>query len=87
MLTGKVKTSTSLTEIHSFHQQSKQPLEKNNFVEQMRQGLHDFSGKTSVILSGNDLTADEFTLLVESSANWQALMGSLFINQNTNTIS
>ena len=33
-----------------------------------------FSGKTCIILSGNDLTADEFKLLVESDADWQALM-------------
>ena len=44
LLTGKVKASTSLTELHSFHQQSKQSVGKNNFVAEMKQGLHGFFG-------------------------------------------
>jgi len=81
LLTGKVKAATSLNEIQAFQQQRKQPLDHHSFVGKMWQGLRDFRGKTAIILSGNDLTADEFNLLVESSDDWQALMADNKINK------
>jgi len=86
LLTGKVKASTSLSEMQSFHQQSKPSLNKKCFVDKMWQGLHDFQGKADIILSGNDLTADEFNLLVKSSADWQMLMADTKINKEIITL-
>jgi exosortase A-associated hydrolase 1 len=83
LLTGKVKARAGLRDVQGFHQQSKQLLDKRSFVEQMRQGLSNFQGKSAIILSGNDLTADEFTLLVESCADWQALLTDTKITTET----
>lgn len=42
----------------------------------MLAGLGDFKGKTLLILSGNDLTAQEFSDLAKVSRQWQAQLGS-----------
>jgi len=47
---------------------------KSSFVERMRSGLRAFSGPTLFIISGNDLTAAEFTDLVEASRAWRELV-------------
>jgi hypothetical protein len=39
----------------------------------MEDGLRRFRGKVLLILSGNDLTAQEFDGVVASSPRWQAL--------------
>jgi exosortase A-associated hydrolase 1 len=44
--------------------------------ERMLAGLSRFKGKILLILSGNDLTAQEFSDLVKSSAEWQRLLAS-----------
>jgi exosortase A-associated hydrolase 1 len=44
--------------------------------ERMLAGLSRFNGKILLILSGNDLTAQEFSDLVKSSAEWQRLLAS-----------
>jgi exosortase A-associated hydrolase 1 len=72
-LTGKINTRNTLNEVHGFHKQSKSLIEKNNFVEQMLQGLNNFEGKSHIILSGNDLTADEFVLLVKNNPDWNRI--------------
>ena len=36
----------------------------------MLQGLTTFTGQSDILLSGNDLTADEFSLLVKSNKSW-----------------
>jgi exosortase A-associated hydrolase 1 len=83
LLTGKVNTRTSLNEVHSFRQQSKQSADKDNFVEEMRQGLSYFVGKATIILSENDLTADEFKLLLKNDASWQKLMTNTNVSHLT----
>jgi uncharacterized protein len=42
--------------------------------ERMEQGLHRFHGKVLLILSGNDLTAQEFKHLVGGSSRWRSLL-------------
>jgi hypothetical protein len=42
----------------------------------MFSGLSRFRGKILVILSGNDLTAQEFSDLVKSSRQWRKLLTS-----------
>jgi exosortase A-associated hydrolase 1 len=44
--------------------------------ERMLAGLSRFNGKTLLILSGNDLTAQEFSDVVKGSAEWQCILAS-----------
>jgi exosortase A-associated hydrolase 1 len=44
--------------------------------ERMLDGLDRFKGKVLLIMSGNDLTAQEFSDLVKGSHGWQKLLGS-----------
>ena len=81
LLTGKISTGNTLAELQNLHHQSKQSAEKNSFVEHMKQGLHNFSGKSSILLSEHDLTADEFILLVNHNKNWQQVMANSKITQ------
>ncbi len=76
-LSGKVATKTAFTEIQDFKKQSRITEEvktKANFVLEMFQGLKGFSGQCHILLSGNDLTADEFSLLVKTNKHWRILM-------------
>jgi len=84
LFAGKVKTQTAFSEIKEFRVQSKAiniVHTEDNFVTQMLQGLAGFTGQSHVFLSGNDLTADEFKLLVKSNKHWRALMVRATINQ------
>lgn len=85
LLSGKVQAQVALTEINQFYQQGKISNEshaQDNFVTKMLQGLSKFTGHSNVILSGNDLTADEFKLLVKSNKHWRQIMAHSTINQH-----
>jgi len=82
LLTGKISTGSTLSELKSFRLQSKQSGQPNNFVEDMRKALHSYPGQSQIILSGNDLTADEFILLVKNNKNWQEVVVSNKVNQH-----
>lgn len=45
-----------------------------HYTVRMLQGMEAFAGRTLVILSGNDMTADEFRQHVAASANWQKVL-------------
>lgn len=47
-----------------------------SLAERMRQGLERFTGRTLIIISGNDLTAREFSDLVKGSRKWRTLLAS-----------
>jgi len=47
-----------------------------NFVEGMQRGLESFNGAFHLIMSGQDLTADEFRLLLEKNSYWKSLIDS-----------
>jgi exosortase A-associated hydrolase 1 len=47
-----------------------------NLPERMLDGLRRFNGKILLIMSGNDLTAQEFSDLVSSSPPWQRLLAA-----------
>lgn len=51
--------------------------------QRMQEGLARFKGRVLVILSGKDLTAQEFTDLVGSSSGWQALLKSPRVTRQT----
>jgi exosortase A-associated hydrolase 1 len=47
-----------------------------NLPDRMLDGLGRFSGRILLIISGNDLTAQEFSDLVQGSSRWQRLLAS-----------
>lgn len=83
LLTGKVKTKSTFNDIQKFHQQSKTINNTENFVTQMLRGLNQFSGTCDILLSGNDLTADEFKLLIKNNKHWRHAMARATINKQT----
>ena len=52
------------------------PMTVVSLPERMLAGFSRFNGKLLLILSGNDLTAQEFSDLVKDSAEWQRLLAS-----------
>jgi len=54
-----------------------------NLPERVLQGLKNFNGQVLLILSGDDLTADEFRDLVASSADWKQTLATKKITQHT----
>jgi uncharacterized protein len=55
---------------------SKNGYDSVSLPERMFQGLERFQGKVLLILSGNDLTAQEFSDLVKGSRKWKKLLTS-----------
>ncbi len=45
-----------------------------SFLDRMHAGLREFTGPILLILSGNDLTAQEFSSLISSSPKWRKLL-------------
>ncbi|WP_019029189.1 hydrolase 1, exosortase A system-associated [Colwellia piezophila] len=85
-LTGKVATKTAFSELHGFYQQSKvgKGINKDDdFVKEMLFGLAGFTGQVDILLSGNDLTAAEFKLLVKSNNDWFEVTARETIKQKT----
>jgi exosortase A-associated hydrolase 1 len=85
-VSGKVKTKSAFIDIQNFHQQGRCQSginEKYNFVTQMLEGLNQFSGTCDILLSGNDLTADEFKFLIKSNKPWREVMARATITQQT----
>jgi len=66
LFSGIRKSDRTGTKISS---ENKMPL-----PERMEDGLRDFNGEVLLILSGKDLTADEFRDLVKSSRRWMRLL-------------
>ena len=56
-------------------------LEEYSLPERMYTGLHAFQGRILMILSGNDLTAMEFSALLKSSSKWKMLIKSRNISR------
>lgn len=86
LLTGKIKTKSTFSDIQKFHQQSQTSNNINkqdNFVTDMLRGLNQFSGTCDILLSGNDLTADEFKLLIKIDKHWRHAMARATINKQT----
>jgi uncharacterized protein len=50
--------------------------------DRMEEGLRKFAGRVLVILSGNDLTADEFRGVVSRSERWQRLLRDARVTQH-----
>lgn len=69
---GRVNVKQSAADIAQF-QQNAQQTSTNNFVDSMYSGLRGFKGNIDIILSENDLTAQEFSQLIQSNASWKKL--------------
>lgn len=84
LFAGKVEVTNAISDIQDFQQQSKSQNGESSqtFVDEMIQGLAGFSGKSLIILSEKDLTADEFTLLTKSDKNWREIMKEQGNNQH-----
>jgi len=52
------------------------------FLERMEQGLREFRGRILLILSGNDLTAQEFKGFVAGSERWQRLLARVGVTRH-----
>ena len=51
-------------------------VEALSLPERMLNGIRNFEGRIGIILSGNDLTADEFRDLIASSGEWSQIIES-----------
>jgi len=76
LFNGKVNFINSLKELLENKRLSYSTAaeQRTPFIESMYQGLAHFKGESLIILSGNDLTADEFNVLVEKNKQWQQLL-------------
>lgn len=85
LLSGQVQAKLALTDIQNFHQQSQtSDIDSHDgFIVQMWLGLSQFSGKCHFLLSSNDLTADEFKLLITRNTQWREMMTSETITVQT----
>jgi exosortase A-associated hydrolase 1 len=52
-----------------------------HYIERMLDGLIRYSGRTLIILSGNDLTSQEFQDLASADKRWKAACGSARVEQ------
>lgn len=71
-LSGGVNVKQSASDLAKFQQNARGDSEQH-FVQMMLSGLLNFSGNIDVILSENDLTAQEFSQLIETSSGWKKL--------------
>jgi exosortase A-associated hydrolase 1 len=77
--TGLVGAATGRTEAIAT------PVSSNSapLPDRMLEGMASFRGKVLLILSGRDLTAQEFSVLAKGSAQWQRLLGSPRVTRQT----
>lgn len=84
LFTGKVNVAKSGKEIKEFSSIARSSsVSMPSFVDDMQQGLINFSGQVHIILSGDDLTADEFMVLCRTSRLWQSTLERPSIQQHT----
>lgn len=75
LLTGKVNVAASARDAKGFVADSvkKDQKDDSSYQARMLTGLHNFSGKLCLILSGADLTAREFDQQTSKSKSWKKL--------------
>lgn len=75
MLTWWRSRTPSRASVHAAAKHvNKPPITADNYVQVMYEGWHSFSGKTLVLCSGADFTAQEFLLYCEQQPTWHALL-------------
>jgi len=74
---GQIDWRDSLGSLRNYLRQAfvrrSAPAGPRHFIARMEEGWSRFAGRTLLILSGDDLTADEFRELCATSAAWQGL--------------
>lgn len=82
LITGRVNIVAS---IRSFFRQlniaAEETADLPDYVGHMEKGLEQFDGPILLILSGNDMTAQEFRQLVDDSASWHKIFVSPKVRQ------
>ena len=75
LLRGEVGWSAAVSSWHRLRRINRQGFEPSNehFSTRMARAWANFGGSTLVILSGNDLTAQEFRLMRRTSGIWQSI--------------
>lgn len=94
LLSGEVKIGTSLGEVAMSARQTSPPPNDSkaqltsdprhkspDYIDHMLKSLRKFKGNVLFILSGQDLTAQEFMELTENSMNWKQATSSLKIDR------
>jgi exosortase A-associated hydrolase 1 len=91
LLTGKVKMSQSVGDLKQSAQSVVNSNEKPSdprhgspgYIARMLHGLQAFQGETLLILSGNDLVAQEFIALTQNDKHWKKTCASARITRWT----
>ena len=85
LFTGKVKMGASIAELADSARKAREPQTmataipsdprhgSPGYIERMRKSMQKYTGKVMIILSGNDLTAQEFLDLVKNDKQWNIL--------------
>ncbi|MBK1695304.1 hydrolase 1, exosortase A system-associated [Chromatium weissei] len=81
-LSDLLKSVSSITNASdNENSDSNQTITASNFIEKMCNGLQRFQGKVLFILSGNDLTAQEFISLIKHQRKWRTAFQKKNISQ------
>lgn len=80
LMSGKFSFIGSFKSFKGLNEKSKS-VKQANYIDVMLSGCQKFSGQIDFVLSGNDLTAQEFELLCQNDRHWHAIEKC----QNVNT--
>ena len=73
---GKFEVGAALKSLRGLLGSANKAVEAGALPDRMHEGLGQFGGKVLVILSGADLTAQEFAHLADSAPKWKTLMAA-----------
>jgi exosortase A-associated hydrolase 1 len=73
-LGGDLDPRTALRSLANVAQAARSRREHSSLPDRMEDALRRFRGRVLLVLSGNDLTADEFRAVVSGSKRWRALL-------------
>lgn len=82
LMRAQIDVGRSITALGKFLADVARPKrEAGSLPERMEEGLRQFRGRVLLILSGKDLTADEFRGLVSRSERWKRLLADARVTQ------
>lgn len=82
LLRGEIHFKRSVTALVNFLADAARPnREAGSLPDRMEEALRRFHGRVLLILSGRDLTADEFRGVVSRSERWKALLADARVTQ------
>ena len=86
LLSGKIQAQKAYQEIQNFHQNSKNTSGKQKtetFIKRMFDAIKQFNGQITIVLSGNDLTANEFLLLEKENKAFRKIIACDKVTRKT----